>query len=165
MIRRPPRSTLFPYTTLFRSVFYDYDSIRHDFTREKIAQGPPNIWRYSSLLPLPQDFQPTLPVGLTPFIKAPRLARQLGAKNLFLKNDAVCLPTLSFKDRVVAVALANARAFGFDTVSCSSTGNLANATAAQAARNGFKCWIFIPPDLYPAKIIRTPVFAQTLSRI
>jgi threonine synthase len=146
-------------------VFYDYDSIRHDFTREKIAQGPPSIWRYSSLLPLPQDFQPTLPVGFTPLIKAPRLARHLGAKNLFLKNDAVCLPTLSFKDRVVAVALANARAFGFDTVSCSSTGNLANATAAQAARNGFKCWIFIPADLEPAKIIGTQVFGAKLVRI
>ena len=146
-------------------IFYDYDSIRYDFTREKIAQGPPNIWRYSSLLPLPQDFQPTLPVGCTPLIRAPRLARQLGAKNLFLKNDAVCLPTLSFKDRVVAVALANARAFGFDTVSCSSTGNLANATAAQAARSGFKCWIFIPADLEPAKIIGTQVFGAKLIRI
>jgi threonine synthase len=89
----------------------------------------------------------------------------LGAKNVFLKNDAVCLPTLSFKDRVVAVAMANARAFGFDTVSCSSTGNLANATAAQAARNGFKCWIFIPADLEPAKIIGTQVFGAKLVRI
>src|SRR5713101_5696979 len=146
-------------------IFYDYDSIRHDFTREKIAQGPPNIWRYSSLLPLPENHEPTLPVGFTPLIKAPRLARGLGAKNLFLKNDAVCLPTLSFKDRVVAVALANARAFGFDTVSCSSTGNLANATAAQAARHGFKCWIFIPADLEPAKIIGTQVFGAKLVRI
>jgi threonine synthase len=146
-------------------VFYDYDSIRPDFTREKIAQGPPNIWRYSALLPLPENYSPTLPVGFTPLIQAPRLARELGAKNLFLKNDAVCLPTLSFKDRVVAVALANARAFGFDTVSCSSTGNLANATAAQAARNGFKCWIFIPADLEQAKIIGTQVFGAKLVRI
>jgi threonine synthase len=148
-------------------VFYDYDSIRKngDFTREKIAQGPPNIWRYSALLPLPENHEPTLPVGFTPLIKAPRLARQIGAKNLYLKNDAVCLPTLSFKDRVVAVALANARAFGFDTVSCSSTGNLANATAAQAARHGFKCWIFIPADLEPAKIIGTQVFGAKLVRI
>jgi threonine synthase len=146
-------------------VFYDYESIRHDFTREKIAQGPPNMWRYSALLPLPANHEPTLPVGFTPLIKAPRLARELGAKNLFLKNDAVCLPTLSFKDRVVAVALANACAFGFDTVSCSSTGNLANATAAQAARNGFKCWIFIPADLEPAKIIGTQVFGAKLVRI
>src|SRR6266581_9012488 len=146
-------------------VFYDYDSIRNDFTREKIAQGPPNIWRYSALLPLPPNHEPTLPVGFTPLIKAPRLAKKIGAKNLYVKNDAVCLPTLSFKDRVVATALASARAFGFDTVSCSSTGNLANATAAQAARNGFKCWIFIPADLEPAKIIGTQVFGAKLVRI
>jgi threonine synthase len=146
-------------------IFYDYDSIRRDFTREKIAQGPPNIWRYSALLPLPENHEPTLPVGFTPLIKTPRLAREIGAKNLYVKNDAVCLPTLSFKDRVVAVALANARVFGFDTVSCSSTGNLANATAAQAARNGFKCWIFIPADLEQAKIIGTQVFGANLVRI
>lgn len=148
-------------------VFYDYDSIRKnkDFTRDKIAQGPPNIWRYSALLPLPENHEPTLPVGFTPLIKASGLAREIGAKNLFIKNDAVCLPTLSFKDRVVAVALANARAFGFDTVSCSSTGNLANATAAQAARNGLKCWIFIPADLEQAKIIGTQVFGAKLVRV
>ena len=146
-------------------VCYDYDSIRRDFTREKIAQGPPNIWRYSALLPLPQDHQPTLPVGFTPLFKAPALGREIGARNLYVKNDAVCLPTLSFKDRVVAVALANARSFGFDTVSCSSTGNLANATAAQAARHGFKCWIFIPADLEPAKILGTQVFGAKLVRI
>jgi threonine synthase len=146
-------------------VFYDYDSIRHDFTREKIAQGPNNIWRYSALLPLPENHEPTLPVGFTPLIKASGLSRALGVKNLFIKNDAVCLPTLSFKDRVVAVALANARSFGFDTVSCSSTGNLANATAAQAARNGLKCWIFIPADLEQAKILGTQVFGAKLVRI
>src|SRR2546423_1164104 len=146
-------------------VFYDYDSIRPDVTRDKIASGPPNIWRYSALLPLPENFEPTLPVGFTPFIKASGLARNIGTKNLYIKNDAVCLPTLSFKDRVVAVALANARGFGFDTVSCSSTGNLANATAAQAARNGFKCWIFIPADLEPAKIVGTQVFGAKLVRV
>ncbi len=148
-------------------IFYDYDSVRKDkdFTREKIAARPPNIWRYSALLPLPENHEPTLPVGFTPFIRAPQLAREIGAKNLYIKNDAVCLPTLSFKDRVVAVALANARAFGFDTVSCSSTGNLANATAAQAARNGFKCWIFIPADLEQAKIIGTEVFGAKVVRI
>jgi threonine synthase len=146
-------------------VFYDYASIRADFTREKILEGPPNIWRYSALLPLPENYQPTLPVGFTPLIKAPALAGAIAAKNLYIKNDAVCLPTLSFKDRVVAVALANARSLGFDTVSCSSTGNLANATAAQAARNGFKCWIFIPADLEPAKILGTQVFGAKLVRI
>ncbi len=146
-------------------VFYDYDSVRGKFTRERIAQGPPSMWRYSDLLPLPQGYEPTVPAGFTPLLEAPRLALRLGAKNLYLKNDAVCLPSLSFKDRVVAVALANARSFGFDTVACSSTGNLANSVAAQAARNGFKSWIFIPADLEPAKIIGTQVFGAKLVRI
>ncbi len=146
-------------------VSYDYDAIRATCTRERIAQGPPSMWRYADLLPLPENFQPTVPAGFTPLLKAPRLARQLGAKNLYIKNDAVCLPTLSFKDRVVAVALAQARSFGFDTVACSSTGNLANAVAAQAARNGFRSWIFIPADLEPAKILGTQVFGAKLVRI
>jgi len=146
-------------------VSYDYDAIRATFTRERIAQGPPSMWRYADLLPLPENFQPTVPAGFTPLLKAPRLARQLGAKNLYIKNDAVCLPTLSFKDRVVAVALAQARSFGFDTVACSSTGNLANAVAAQAARNGFRSWIFIPADLEPAKILGTQVFGAKVVRI
>src|SRR5436189_1569805 len=146
-------------------VSYDYDALRSQVTREQIAQGPPSMWRYSGLLPLPENFQPSLPVGFTPLLNAPRLGQRLGTKNLFLKNDAVCLPTLSFKDRVVAVALAQARNFGFDTVACSSTGNLANAVAAQAARNGFHAWIFIPADLEPAKIVGTQVFGANLVRI
>src|SRR6202171_1704102 len=146
-------------------VFYDYEAVRPTFPRERIAQGPASMWRYFALLPLPQDYRPTVPAGFTPLLKAPRLARDLGAKNLYLKNDAVCMPTLSFKDRVVAVALAQARVFGFDTVACSSTGNLANSVAAQAARNGFKSWIFIPADLEPAKIIGTQVFGAKLVRI
>jgi threonine synthase len=146
-------------------VSYDYDAVRGEFTREKIAQRPPNIWRYSELLPLPQDFQPTLPVGFTPLLSAPKLAKEIGTRKLFVKNDAVCLPTLSFKDRVVSVALSQARAFGFDTVSCSSTGNLANSVAAQAARNGFKAWIFIPADLEAAKILNTQVYGAKVVRI
>src|SRR2546427_5531069 len=146
-------------------VFYDYDAIRGTFTRQQIAVRAPNMWRYAQLLPLPENYSPTLPVGLTPLLNAPRLGEQFGTKNLFLKNDAVCLPTLSFKDRVVAVALAQARNFGFDTVACSSTGNLANAVAAQAARNGFHAWIFIPADLEPAKIVGTQVFGANLVRI
>jgi len=148
-------------------IFYDYEAIRSsgEFTRERIAAGPCNIWRYSALLPLPEDFKPTLPVGFTPLFASPALGREIGSRNLFIKNDAVCLPTLSFKDRVVAVAVANARSFGFDTVSCSSTGNLANATAAQAARYGLKCWIFIPADLEPAKIVGTQVFGAKLVRV
>jgi threonine synthase len=146
-------------------VSYDYQEARAEFTREKIAQRPPNMWRYSELLPLPQNFQPKLPVGFTPLLSAPNLAKQLSAQKLHIKNDAVCLPTLSFKDRVVAVALSQARAFGFDTVSCSSTGNLANSVAAQAARNGFKAWIFIPADLEPAKILGTQVYGAKVVRI
>src|SRR6266478_1543478 len=146
-------------------VFYDYDALRSSFTRERIAQGPASMWRYSDLLPLPQNYRPTVPAGFTPLLEAPRIARKLGAQHLYLKNDAVCQPSLSFKDRVVAVALAQARNFGFDTVSCSSTGNLANAVAAQAARNGFKAVIFIPADLEPAKIVGTQVFGAKLVRI
>jgi threonine synthase len=164
-------------------ITYDYETIRSaiaqgTFSRERIAQRPPNMWRYAELLPLPAGFEPRLPVGFTPLFQAPRLAKRLtdargessheaktAARNLYLKNDAVCLPTLSFKDRVVAVALAQAQAFGFDTVACSSTGNLANAVAAHAARLGLKAWIFIPSDLEPAKILGTQVFGANVVRI
>jgi threonine synthase len=146
-------------------VFYDYDAVRGGFTRERIAARAPNMWRYAELLPLPLDYRPSLPLGFTPLLRAQQLGARLGGKNLFIKNDAVCLPTLSFKDRVVAVALAQARSFGFDTVACSSTGNLANSVAAQAARNGFKAWIFVPADLEPAKILGTQVFGARLVRI
>src|SRR5271165_5204878 len=156
-------------------VAYDYDALKGSISREQIAQRPPNMWRYSELLPLPQGFEPRLPVGFTPLLQAPRLAEKLtgstkngttaAATNLYLKNDAVCLPTLSFKDRVVAVAISQAKAFGFDTVSCSSTGNLANAVAAHAAREGLKAWIFIPSDLEPAKILGTQVFGANVVRI
>jgi len=146
-------------------VTYDYEEARAEFTREKIAARAPNMWRYAPLLPLPVDYHATLPVGFTPLLSAATLGKQLGARKLCIKNDAVCLPTLSFKDRVVAVALSQARAFGFDTVSCSSTGNLANSVAAQAARNGFKAWIFIPADLEPAKILGTQVYGAKLVRI
>ena len=149
-------------------VAYDYDALRASISRERISARPPNMWRYSDLLPLPQGYEPRLPVGFTPLFQAPQLAQKLtgtAARNLYIKNDAVCLPTLSFKDRVVAVALANAREFGFETVSCSSTGNLANAVAAHAAREGLKAWIFIPSDLEPAKILGTNVFGAKVVRI
>jgi threonine synthase len=165
-------------------VAYDYDAVRAALaqgsndsrraSRERISQRPPNMWRYAELLPLPAGFEPSLSVGFTPLVQAPRLAQKLAGKksaakdapqNLYLKNDAVCLPTLSFKDRVVAVALAQAKAFGYDTVACSSTGNLANAVAAHAARLGLKAWIFIPSDLEPAKILGTQVFGANVVRI
>ena len=144
---------------------YDLESVRGIFTRENIATGPANIWRYAVLLPIPEGFQPDLPVGFTPLVRATNLGKRIGATNLFVKNDAVCFPTLSFKDRVVSVALANARKFGFDTVGCSSTGNLANSVAAQAARLGLKATILVPADLEPAKILNTQVYGARLVRI
>ena len=146
-------------------IVFDLEAARSRFTREAIAQGPLNMWRYRALLPIPENYDPQTPAGLTPLMKAPRLGARIGASNLYIKNDAVCLPTLSFKDRVVAVALANAQGFGFDTVGCSSTGNLANAVAAQAARLGLKTFILVPSDLEPAKILNTQVYGATLVRV
>jgi len=146
-------------------VHYDLEALRGEFPREKISAGPMNIWRYKALLPIPAGFEPDLPVGFTPLVKAKRLGKRIGAKNLYIKNDAVCFPTLSFKDRVVSVALANAQAFGFETVGCSSTGNLANSVAAQAARLGLKSCILVPADLEPAKILNTLVYGSRLVRI
>lgn len=146
-------------------VHYDLESVRGRFTRETVAAGPANIWRYKELLPIPQGFQPDLPVGFTPLVRATNLGKRIGARNLYVKNDSVCFPTLSFKDRVVSVALANAQAFGFTTVGCSSTGNLANSVAAQAARLGIKACILVPADLEPAKILNTQVYGARLVRI
>jgi threonine synthase len=146
-------------------VFVDLDLAKGQVTRESIAAGPSSMWRYQALLPVPDSYVPTTPAGWTPLVKAPNLARRIGATNLYVKNDAVCMPTLSFKDRVVSVALANAQIFGFDTVGCSSTGNLANAVAAQAARLGLKTYILVPADLEPAKILNTQVYGATLVRV
>ncbi|HUZ94574.1 MAG TPA: threonine synthase [Edaphobacter sp.] len=146
-------------------VAYDLEAARGVFTREAIAAGPPSIWRYAALLPIPAGYQPDLPVGFTPLIKANNLGKRIGATNLYIKNDAVCFPTLSFKDRVVSVALANAQRFGFDTVGCSSTGNLANSVAAQAARLGIKACILVPAELEAAKILNTQVYGARLVRI
>ena len=146
-------------------IAYDLDSARGEFTRESIAKGPASIWRYARLLPIPEGFQPDLPVGFTPLVRARNLGKRIGASNIYIKNDAVCFPTLSFKDRVVSVALANAQKFGFTTVGCSSTGNLANSVAAQAARLGIKASILVPSDLEPAKILNTLVYGARLIRI
>jgi len=148
-------------------VHYDLAKIQAEgrFTRAAIAAGPHNIWRYAALLPIPEGFEPDLPVGFTPLVRARNLGRRIGASNLYVKNDSVCFPTLSFKDRVVSVALANAQKFGFTTVGCSSTGNLANSVAAQAARLGLDATILIPADLEPAKILNTLVYGARLVRI
>ena len=146
-------------------VHYDLEALRPTVSRASIAAGPCSIWRYKALLPIPDGFEPDLPVGFTPLVRGSRLGKHFGATNLFLKNDSVCFPTLSFKDRVVAVALANAQAFGFTTVGCSSTGNLANAVAAQAARLGLKATILVPADLEQAKILNTLVYGARLVRV
>src|ERR1700761_6694234 len=146
-------------------VQYDLESVRGRFTRESVAAGPANIWRYKALLPIPEGYQPDLPVGFTPLVRAKTLGKRIGASNVYVKNDAVCFPTLSFKDRVVSVALANAQAFGFATVGCSSTGNLANSVAAQSARLGLKACILVPADLEAAKILNTQVYGARLVRI
>jgi threonine synthase len=148
-------------------IVYDLDAIKRSekFTRAAIAAGPHSIWRYAALLPIPEGFEPDLPVGFTPLLRSRQLGRRIGADNLFIKNDSVCFPTLSFKDRVVSVALANAQKFGFTTVGCSSTGNLANSVAAQAARLGLKATILVPADLEPAKILNTLVYGARLIRV
>jgi threonine synthase len=146
-------------------VAYDLDRLRGEVTRTSIAQGPQDMSRYAALLPLSRDYKSSLPTGMTPLLSAPRFGRRIGARNLFIKNDAVCLPTLSFKDRVVTTAIAAAKRFGFDTIGCSSTGNLANAVAAQAAREDLQACILVPADLEPAKILGTQVYGARLVRI
>lgn len=146
-------------------VGYDYDKISGSISRDSIQQRDYNIWRYRELLPI--DGEPTVgrSVGYTPLIKADRLAAVLGVKELYIKNDAVCFPTLSFKDRVVSVALSKAKEFGFDTVSCASTGNLANAVSALSTASGLKSFIFIPKDLELSKIVGTSIYNTNLVEI
>ncbi|MBI4509271.1 MAG: threonine synthase [Deltaproteobacteria bacterium] len=139
-------------------VAYDYDGIKRKLTRETIAQRPTNMWRYTELLPLDGPVTVGEHVGWTPLVRADRLAKKVGVRELWIKNDAVSYPTLSFKDRVVSVALSKAMEFGFDTVACASTGNLANSVAANAAAAGLKAYIFIPEDLEPSKILGTTVY-------
>jgi threonine synthase len=128
------------------------------FAQVKIGRRDMNMWRYRELLPI--DGEPTVgpQVGGTPLVRANRLAAELGVENLWLKNDAVNFPTLSFKDRVVSVALSKAREFGFKTVGCASTGNLANSVAANSAAAGLEAYIFIPADLETTKIIGTSIY-------
>jgi len=149
-------------------VDYDYEAIGARVSRARIEAGPASIWRYADLLPLdvPDGEPPIGPhVGFTPLVRARNLAREWGVRELYVKNDAVCHPTCSFKDRVVAVAVAKAREFGFDTVACASTGNLANSVAAHAAEAGLKACVFIPADLEQGKVIGTLVYAPTLVEV
>lgn len=146
-------------------VSYDYEALRQSTSREAVSRRAFNMWRYAEFLPLPQGYTSSQPIGGTPLVKSRNLGQRLGVKNLYFKNDAVNYPTLSFKDRVVATALAAAQRFGFKTIGCSSTGNLANAVAAQGAQQGFDTCVFIPADLEPAKVLNTAVYGGRIIRI
>src|SRR5215813_2834602 len=146
-------------------IAYDYDAVKKIARKENLASRDFNMWRYSELLPVPESFAAPNSVGGTPLVSARNLGKKFGVQNLYVKNDAVCFPSLSFKDRVVATALAAARRFDFKTVGCSSTGNLANAVAAQSAQQGFDACVFIPADLEPAKILNTAVYGARIVRI
>ncbi len=142
-------------------VAYDYEALRKVVTRERIERGPASIWRYADLLPCDREYAVDIQAGFTPLIKADRLGRQLGLNHLYLKNDCAN-PTWSFKDRVVTVAATKAREFGFDTLACAWTGNLANSVSAHAARAGLDAFVFIPNDLEQGKIIGSAVYGATL---
>jgi threonine synthase len=139
-------------------VAYDYAAIGKVLTRALIESRPASMWRYAELLPL--DGPPAVgqASGMTPLVRAERLAARLGIEEVWVKNDAVSYPSLSFKDRVVSVAVSKALEFGIGTIACASTGNLANATAAQAAAAGLPAVILIPFDLEPAKILGTSIY-------
>jgi len=141
-----------------------YDPQRRLPSREEIGRRPPSLWRYREWLPVADPVH-ALDTGFTPLLEAPRLAARLGVARAWVKNDAVSHPTLSFKDRVVATAVNAAAALGLDTIGCASTGNLANAVAAAAARAGMKAWIFIPHDLELAKVVGTLVYGPNLVRV
>ena len=142
-------------------VAYDHSGLDPASTRRRIQAGPQSIWRYADFLPFESPPQPGLPVGLTPLQAAPRLADRLGLGELWIKNDTAN-PTHSFKDRVVAVALAKAKELGYEVVACASTGNLANAVAAHAAAAGLESYVFIPADLEEQKVLATGVYGTHL---
>ncbi len=144
---------------------YDYEEIGRRLSRETIARRPMTMWRYAELMPLSGPPTVGAQVGFTPLVRAESLGRALGVKELYIKNDAVNYPTLSFKDRVVAVALSKAQEFGFSVAACASTGNLANSVAALGASAGLKVFVFIPADLEQGKIVGSLVYGATIVAI
>ena len=139
-------------------VAYDYDKIRKSMTKAALAKRPETMWRFRELLPVADEPTVGIRVGYTPLVKADRLAKWLGVREAWVKNDAVNYPTLSFKDRVVSVALSRAKELGFETVACASTGNLANSVAANAASAGLDAVVFIPADLEEGKILNSLIY-------
>ena len=144
---------------------YDYDAIGRALNRQVIRQRPGNMWRYRELLPLEGEPTVGIDVGFTPLVRARNLQRALKHTEVYVKNDAVSYPTLSFKDRVVSVALSKAKEFGFDTVACATTGNLGNSLAAQSVLAGLRCFIFMPANLEQGKIVGTAVYGVHVVRI
>jgi threonine synthase len=140
---------------------YDMAAMRAELRREDVAAGPATMWRYRALLPVGDGPVVDLGTGFTPLLRADNLARALGLRHVYIKNDAVN-PTGSFKDRVVGVAATVARGFGLDTLACASTGNLAASVAAHAARAGMRSFVFVPADLEPAKLIGTAAYGTRL---
>ena len=145
-------------------VEYDYEAMKGKVTRESIQKGPKSLWRYKDLLPVEKPVT-GFHSGFTPLKKADRLGRELGCPNLWIKDDSCNYPTYSYKERVVSVAISKAVDFGFDTVGCASTGNLANSTAAHAAQAGIRCFVMIPHDLEQGKVLGSLVFGPTMVRI
>ena len=142
-------------------VAYDYEAMRKTVTRETIERGPLTLWRYHDLLPCDAEEAVDIGAGFTPLFRATNLGRELGLPHLYIKNDCVN-PTWSFKDRVVAVASTKAREFGFTTLACASTGNLANSVSAHAARAGMDAIVFVPSDLESGKLVGSAVYGATL---
>ncbi len=139
-------------------VVYDYKKIKQSLTKEKIEGRRKTLWRYKELLPVDEEPICGLNSGFTPLYEAKNLAKIFGVKKLYIKDDSVNHPTLSFKDRVVAVALSKAKEFGFKTVACASTGNLANAVAAHSRYSGFDCFVFVPYNLEKTKIVSSLIY-------
>jgi threonine synthase len=141
---------------------YDYDAIKAAISRDILRARKRRMWRYRELLPI--DGEPTIgtQVGFTPLVRADRLAKKLGIRTLWIKNDTVNYPSLSFKDRVVSVALNRAKELGFTTVACASTGNLANSVAANAAGAGLKSYVLIPADLEQGKVLGSLVYGANV---
>ena len=145
-------------------VEYDYAKMKGKVTRQSIEAGPKSLWRYKDLLPVNKPVT-GFHSGFTPLKRADRLARELGCAELYIKDDSCNYPTYSYKERVVSVAISKAVEFGFDTVGCASTGNLANSTAAHAAQAGIRCYVMIPHDLEQGKVLGSLIFGPNMVRI
>ncbi len=143
-------------------VTYHYNKIKKVLTKDAITNRAANMWRYRELLPIEGEPLVGYEVGFTPLIRAKNLEKVLGVSELYLKNDAVNYPTLSFKDRVVSVAVSRAKELGFEVMACASTGNLANSVAANSAAAGMESYVFIPYDLEKTKITATLIYGANL---